>query len=43
MPEDKVEPQDYDDLLWFYRIYVNDPKAEFPEEMMEELRKLGKI
>lgn len=42
-PENKVEVQSYEDLLAFYRVYVNDPKAEFPPEIVEELRKQGKI
>ena len=42
-PENKVEPQTYEDLLKEYRIYVNDPKAEFPEEILLELEKQGKI
>lgn len=41
--ENKVEPQTYEDILKFYRVYVNDPKAELPEEVIEELKKIGKI
>ncbi len=41
--ENKVEPQTYEDLLKQYRVYVNDPKAEFPPEILEELKKQGKI
>jgi hypothetical protein len=41
--ENKVEPQTYEDLLKVYRAYMHDPEAEFPEEVLEELRKLGKI
>jgi len=40
--ENIIEPQSYEDLLKVYRIYVNDPKAEFPPEVLEELKKLGK-
>ncbi len=41
--ENKIEPQTYEDILKEYRMYVKDPKAELPEELLKELRKLGKI
>jgi hypothetical protein len=42
-PENKVEPQTYEDILKEYRMYVKDPQAELPADIMEELRKLGKV
>lgn len=42
-PKNEVEAQTYEDLLKQYRVYVNDPKAEFPPEILEELKKQGKI
>ncbi len=58
-PENKIEPQTYEDTRKWYRTYVNDPKAELPDEVVleligfgtveiptevvEKLRKLGKI
>ena len=42
-PENRVEPQTYEDLLKVYRDYMHDPKAEFPEEILVELKKQGKV
>jgi hypothetical protein len=42
-PENKVEPQTYEDILKEYRMYVNDPKAELPADIVEELKKFGKV
>lgn len=42
-PENKVEPQTYDDILKEYRMYVRDSNAELPAEIIEELKKLGKV
>lgn len=36
-------PQTIQDILKVYRAYVNDPKAELPEAILEELRAQGKI
>ena len=41
--KNEIKGQIYDELLAEYRMYMNDPKAEFTEEMLEELAKLGKI
>ncbi len=43
VPKNEIKGQSYDELLSEYRRYMNDPKAEFTQEMLEELRKLGKI
>lgn len=43
VPKNEVKGQTYDELLAEYRLYMNDPKAEFTQEMLEELAKLGKI
>jgi hypothetical protein len=43
VPKNEVKGQTYDELLAEYRRYMNDPKAEFTQEMLEELAKLGKI
>ena len=42
-PSVEVQPRTLEDILEEYRRYVNDPKAELPEIVLEELRKLGKI
>lgn len=42
-PENKVEPQSYEDILKVYRDYLHDPKAEFSPEIEEELKRQGKI
>lgn len=42
-PKNEIRGQTYEDILAEYRMYMNDPKAEFTEEMLEELRRLGKI
>jgi len=41
--KNEIRGQTYEDLLAQYRRYVNDPKAEFTQEILEELRRLGKI
>jgi hypothetical protein len=41
--ENRIEPQTYDELLKAYRDYLHDPDAEFSPEILEELRKQGKI
>lgn len=43
VPKNEIRPQSYGDLLAEYRRYMNDPKAEFTQEILEELTKLGKI
>lgn len=40
---DEIIPEKIEDILREYRKYVNDPKAELPEAIVEELRMLGKI
>lgn len=42
-PKNEVTPQTYEDLLKAYRDYMHDPKAEFTDEMLVELKRLGKI
>lgn len=42
-PRNEIKGQSYEDLLAEYRMYMNDPSAEFTEEMLVELRRLGKI
>lgn len=42
-PKNEIKVQTYDELLADYRRYMRNPKAEFTEEILEELRKLGKI
>lgn len=39
----EVKTETFEEILAQYRAYVNDPKAELPEEILEELKKLGKI
>lgn len=39
----EIQPRTLEDILEEYRRYVNDPKAELPEIVLTELRKLGKI
>lgn len=41
--KNEVVPQTYEELLKVYRDYMHDPKAEFTEEMLVELKRLGKI
>ncbi len=43
VPKNEIKGQTYDELLAEYRTYMNDPKAEFTEEMLVDLRRLGKI
>ncbi len=42
-PKNEVKGQTYDELLADYRRYMRNPKAEFTQEMLEELARLGKI
>ncbi len=42
-PKNEIKGQTYEEILAEYRAYVHDPKAELPEEILEELRKQGKI
>ncbi len=42
-PENRVEPQSYEDILKEYRMYIKDPQAELPADIVEELKKLGKV
>ena len=43
VPKNEVRGQTYDDILAEYRAYVGDSEAELPEDIIEGLRKLGKI
>ena len=42
-PKNEVEGKKYKELLEEYRIHMSDPKAEFTEEILQELKILGKI
>ncbi len=42
-PKNEIKGQTYEEILVEYRAYVHDPKAELPVEILEELRKQGKI
>lgn len=39
----EIKPIAYEDILKEYRRYVGDSQAELPEEILAELRLLGKI
>lgn len=41
--KNEIKPQTYDEILADYRRYVGDQNAELPEEILAELKKLGKI
>ena len=43
VPKNEVKGQTYEEILAEYRVYVNDPQAELPTEIMGELKRLGKI
>ncbi len=43
VPKNEIRTQSYEELLAEYRRYMRDPKAEFTEEMLVELSRLGKI
>jgi len=41
--QERLPVIDYESILSFYRMYVNDPKAELPGEILEKLKSYGKI
>lgn len=41
--KNEIKPQTYEEILADYRRYVGDQNAELPEEILGELKKLGKI
>ncbi len=41
--KNEVRGQTYEEILAEYRAYVGDSKAELPQEVLEELRRQGKI
>lgn len=42
-PKNEVVGQTYNEILAEYRAYVGDSEAQLPQDIMEELRRLGKI
>lgn len=42
-PKNEVMGKSYEDVLAEYRAYVGDSEAQLPQEIMDELRRLGKI
>lgn len=42
-PKNEAVGKSYEEVLAEYRAYVRDPQAELPEEILEELKKFGKI
>ncbi len=42
-PKNEVKGKSYEEVLAEYRVYIGDSEAELPQDIVEELRRLGKI